>query len=94
MCIVFVLMSFSDKVNSTTGLASEPTATVRSKLLFAVQVSAILLVICCSLINLSVSHYFPYIDKKDDKLWIVLLSSTIGYLLPNPKLKTGLKAAV
>ena len=81
----------SDK-NSTTSLLSETAPTVRGKLLFTVQVSAILLVVICSLINLSISHYFPYIDKKDDKLWIVLLSSALGYLLPNPKLKSGLKA--
>lgn len=66
---------------------------VHKKLLFIVQVSAILLVISCSLINLSISHY-SYSDKKDDKLWIVLLSSTLGYLLPNPKLKTGLKSVI
>lgn len=85
-------MSFeSDKANSTTGLMASDDSTTRSRLLFAAQVTAILLVIICSLVNLSIAHYYPYIDKKDEKLWIILLSSTLGYLLPNPKLKGVLK---
>lgn len=87
----FCIVSMAEKI-STTSIATQTTSpSARGKILFIVQVSAILLVVICSLINLSISYNLPHMDKKDDKLWIVLLSSTIGYLLPNPKLKSGLK---
>lgn len=81
-----------DKI-STTSLATQTTPpSARGKILFAIQVGAILFVLLFALINLTLTHYFPFIDKKNDNLWIVLLSSTLGYLLPNPKLKSGLKS--
>ena len=88
----YLTMPFSDKANSTVSTTTPTTA--RSKLLFTVQVSTIIFVIICALINLSISHYTQHIDQKDDKLWIVLLSSSLGYLLPNPKLKSELKVPI
>ena len=40
----------------------------------------ILLVVCFSIYNLT----YP---KGDTNMWIALLSSSLGYVLPNPKLK-------
>jgi len=48
--------------------------------LFAVQVVLIFIVVCVSLINLT----FEW-GKSD--LWTVLLTSLLGYIMPNPKLK-------
>lgn len=85
------MLSMLNKVNSTPSLVSEAPPTVRCKCVFTVQVLAILIIIVFSLVNLSLSYNSTEGTKKDDKLWIVLLSSTIGYLLPNPKLKGALK---
>jgi len=44
---------------------------------FFVQVALIFVVVIASIVNLA-------LKTGDDKLWIVLLSSSIGYLLPSP----------
>ena len=49
-------------------------------ILFVFQLIVILIVICVSIFNLT-------FNTGDQNLWIALLSSNIGYLLPNPKLK-------
>ena len=49
-------------------------------ILFSVQVAIIFIVICASLINLT----FRWGNQQ---LWTVILTSTLGYLLPNPKLR-------
>jgi len=46
---------------------------------FFVQVALIFVVVIASIVNLA-------LKTGDDKLWIVLLSSSIGYLLPTPNL--------
>lgn len=52
----------------------------RSEIVFFVQVILVYIVVIVSIVNLT-------IGRSDDKLWIALLSSSIGYLLPNPTLK-------
>ena len=52
----------------------------RSEIVFFVQVILVYIVAIVSIVNLS-------IGRSGDKLWIALLSSSIGYLLPNPSLK-------
>jgi len=47
---------------------------------FFCQVAIIFTIVVTSIINLS-------LQTGDDKLWIALLSSSIGYILPNPTLK-------
>ena len=49
-------------------------------ILFSVQVLIIFVVIFTSLINLT----FKYGNQQ---LWTVLLTSSLGYLLPNPKIR-------
>jgi len=46
---------------------------------FFVQVALIFVVVIASIVNFS-------LKTGNDKLWIVLLSSSIGYLLPSPNL--------
>jgi len=48
--------------------------------LFTVQVSLIAIVVCVSLINLT-------FQWGDVNLWTLLLTSLLGYIMPNPKLK-------
>lgn len=48
-------------------------------LLFAFQLVAILIVVIVSLINLS-------FNNGDQRLWICFLSTSLGFILPNPKL--------
>jgi hypothetical protein len=52
----------------------------KSEIVFFTQVIILYTVIIVSIYNLSKG-------SNDDKLWITLLSSSIGYLLPNPSIK-------
>ena len=52
----------------------------RSEIVFFIQVVLVYVVVIVSIVNLT-------IGREDDKLWIALLSSGIGYILPNPSLK-------
>ncbi len=52
----------------------------KSELMFFVQVLLIYIVVITSIINLT-------INGNDGKLWTALLSSSLGYLLPNPSLR-------
>ena len=49
------------------------------------QIVVILIVVVTSAVNLSL--FTKNSDSDSCKVWIALLSSSIGYLLPNPKLK-------
>ena len=52
----------------------------RSEIIFFSQMVIILIVVISSIYNLSTGH-------KDRMLWVTLLSSTVGYCLPNPSLE-------
>ena len=52
----------------------------RSKISFGIQISIICIVIIAAVINISLNT-----GNKD--LWVMLISSCLGYILPNPKLK-------
>ena len=53
-------------------------------ILFSAQVFLILIAVCTSLVNLSLS-------SGNQDLWIMVLSSALGYIIPNPKLKIDSK---
>jgi len=52
----------------------------KSELMFFFQVLLIYIVVITSIVNLT-------INGDDGKLWTALLSSSLGYLLPNPSLR-------
>ena len=52
----------------------------KSEVVFFVQVIIIYTVVITSIVNLS-------LEAENQRLWISLLSSSVGYLLPNPTLK-------
>ena len=52
----------------------------QNKITFTFHIIAIYVIILAAIINLS-------LQQKDKELWLVLLSSCIGYVLPNPGLK-------
>ncbi len=52
----------------------------KSEFVFFVQVVLIYIVVITSIVNLT-------INGDDGKLWTALLSSSLGYLLPNPSLR-------
>ena len=52
----------------------------KSEIVFFSQVFIVYIVIITSIVNLS-------INTEDKQIWLVLLSSGIGYLLPNPTLR-------
>ena len=54
----------------------------KTEIVFICQMLLVFVVVCVSLYNLTV-------ENKPDKLWVVLLSSSIGYALPNPTLRGG-----
>jgi hypothetical protein len=49
-------------------------------ILFSVQVALIFIVVCTSLINLTLGY-------GNQNLWTVVLTSSLGYVMPNPKIK-------
>jgi len=51
----------------------------RSEIVFFVQVVPVYIIVIVSIVNLM-------IGGESDKLWITLLSSSIGYILPSPTL--------
>lgn len=51
-----------------------------NEVLFIVQVLVILIVVITSIANLS-------LQNGDTNMWTALLSCSIGYVLPNPKIK-------
>ena len=52
----------------------------RAELVYFSQITIVYIIIIASIVNLSVQN-------GSTELWISLLSSCIGYALPNPKLK-------
>lgn len=52
----------------------------KSKYVYIVQIFVVVLVILVSAVNIT-------LYKSEDKLWYVLLSSCLGYILPEPKYK-------
>lgn len=52
----------------------------KSQIVFFSQVILVYIVVITSIVNLS-------LQTDDKKIWIILLSSCLGYLLPNPTLK-------
>ena len=92
LCMMSMINDKNTSTISTTSLVSETSPNIRCKLIFIVQVFVILTIIVASLVNLSISHHSAaHSVKKDDQLWLILLSSATGYILPNPKLKGKLK---
>ena len=53
-------------------------------LLFAFQVALIFIVVCVSLLNLT-------LEWGNLNLWTVILTGSLGYIMPNPKLKAGIE---
>ena len=54
----------------------------REQFIFIVQVILVYIVVVTSIVNLS-------LNTGDREVWIVLLSSATGYLLPSPSMKDG-----
>ncbi len=52
----------------------------KSEIVFFVQIVLIYTVVITSIVNLT-------LYKDEGKLWTALLSSSLGYILPNPSLK-------
>ena len=52
----------------------------KSEVVYFVQVILIYIVVIISIVNLTM-------NRGDGKLWTALLSSCLGYILPNPSLK-------
>ena len=51
----------------------------KSEIVYFIQVILVYIVVIVSIVNLT-------LGRPDDKLWIALLSSSIGYILPSPNL--------
>lgn len=61
----------------------QKTFTKPDVLLFIFQVILIFIVVCVSLLNLT----FQWGNLN---LWTVILTGSLGYIMPNPKLKTDI----
>jgi hypothetical protein len=53
----------------------------KSEIVFCAQVILIYIVVVTAIVNLSIN------TEEHGKIWVILLSSCLGYLLPNPSLK-------
>ena len=58
----------------------KPTFYKADVILFAFQVFLIFIVVCVSLMNLT-------LQLGNQNLWTVVLTGSLGYIMPNPKLK-------
>ena len=54
----------------------------KDEIVFCSQISVVLIVVSASIYNLSVG------SKNQSEMWTALLSSCLGYILPNPRLKS------
>lgn len=61
------------------GWFSDCATPLSKEIIFIAQIFVIVFVIVVSIINLSLS-------KEDTNLWTILLSSSFGYILPNPRI--------
>lgn len=52
----------------------------KAEIVYFCQTLLIFIVVITSIVNLTLDH-------EEGKLWTALLSSCLGYILPNPKLK-------
>jgi hypothetical protein len=70
--------------NNSVSIRSVPA--VDKRIAFSVQIAAVLIIVLFCLLNLTV----PYLENQRlEKYWVGLLGSSIGYLVPNPKLKAS-----
>lgn len=53
-------------------------------ILFTVQVFTIMIIVITCLVNLSR-------ETTNQNLWIAMLTSSVGYLMPNPKIKFNIE---
>ena len=60
--------------------------TPKSEAVFFSQIILIYIVVITCILNLSIS-------SSNSNLWTALLSGSLGYILPNPSLKTSLTTA-
>ena len=72
--------SVEDVVDAADGWHLFSTECPKEEIVFFCQVIILYTVIVVSIYNLTVAH-------GDSTLWTALLSSSLGYLLPNPSLK-------
>ena len=72
--------SVEDVVDAADGWHLFGTECPNEEIVFFCQVIILYTVIVVSIYNLTVGH-------DDSTLWTALLSSSLGYLLPNPSLK-------
>ena len=66
--------------NKTKFTSTKSTFTQPDVVLFIFQVILIFVVVCVSLINLT-------LQWGNQNLWTVVLTGSLGYIMPNPKLK-------
>ena len=71
---------FYCKMDSNAGSLSD--GNPKNKIVYLIQVLTLLLIILFCLINLT-GNFSP----GNERLWVGLLGSCVGYLLPNPRLK-------
>ena len=73
----------SNKADSVaSSLMLEP-PTLDRKIVYGVQVATIFIIVIFCLVNLTLE----VLPTENEKLWVGLLGTSIGYLLPNPNLK-------
>lgn len=79
-------MEIPEKAQSVTSITSQP-PTLDRKIVYGVQVVTILIIVVFCLVNLTVKD----LAGSNEKLWVGLLGSCVGYLLPNPTLKNSIR---
>jgi len=72
-----------ESVHSTTSSAVQGGIWSKHTLVYLSQVVLIYIIVITSIVNLTLYKN----DKENSKIFLMLLSSSVGYLLPNPSLK-------
>ena len=70
----------SDKSSQVTKCKGSDEWCKKSLLVYITQVLAIFIIVIVAIVNLSTS-------TQDKEMWLTLLCTSMGYLLPNPKVK-------
>ena len=85
--------SSKDQTDSVSQQISDTTTTFmttkKTRFLFIAQLLIVFIVVCSAIINLSLPN-----NEQNKDMWLALLCSAMGYMMPNPSFKMLYPAAV
>lgn len=80
----------SESNNNKNNTENQRCQTSKTFILFCCQMFILTLVCICALVNLSLPSTPEQASQHTREIWIGLLSSCVGYILPNPSYKKAM----